>query len=203
MAIPQKASIMLENSLFFSGLSAAPRTVQSSILLEHGRIVAIGSSVTASGDAEVVDCGGRPVTSALMDCPAHMIYAGNRSCEFEMRLEGASNADVTATGGGIVSTLRATRRPPVEQLEYLTEADTRAMAAAGTVAVLFKLPGGECLLGTTRDAAPALALSDETGELRPGLSAEWAVWNAPGPAELVNPIGFNPLHARYFKGKTV
>ena len=49
----------------------------------------------------------------------------------------------------------------------------------------------------------ALGQAHETGTITPGLSADIAIWNAQSPAELVNPIGFNPLHARYFKGQKV
>ena len=52
-------------------------------------------------------------------------------------------------------------------------------------------------------AAQALGLGAETGRIAPGLSADLAIWNAADPAELVNPMGFNPLHTRYFKGRTV
>ena len=62
---------------------------------------------------------------------------------------------------------------------------------------------GEALRGTTGAAAKALGLSQDTGSLAPGLSADIAIWNVQSPAELVNPIGFNPIHARYFKGQKV
>ena len=70
-------------------------------------------------------------------------------------------------------------------------------------AVLFGLTVGECLRGATGAAAKALGLQGETGTITPGASADLAIWNAQTPAELVNPIGFNPLHARYFKGQKV
>jgi imidazolonepropionase len=70
-------------------------------------------------------------------------------------------------------------------------------------AVLFGLTVGECLMGTTSKAARALGLQDEAGRIAAGLSADLAVWNVEDPAELVNPMGFNPLHARYFKGQKV
>ena len=395
-------AVLLENALIFSGLSTQAQTAPGSVLIHGGRIAAVGPGLAAPEGASVVDCGGRLVTPALIDCHTHLVHGGNRATEFQMRLDGASYAEIAGAGGGIVSTMRATRGASVEDLvaqalprldsllaegvgtveiksgyglsveaelrmlraaralerlrpvrirttwlaahalppeykdnraayiadvvlagldqahaqglvdavdgfcehlafspeeiarvfdraatlglpvklhaeqlswqggaaltaarrglsadhlEYLTEADARAMAAAGTVAVLlpgafymlretrvppvaalraagadiavstdanpgtspmtslltamnmgavlFGLTVGECLRGTTGAAAMALGLADETGTIAPGMSADLAIWNAQGPAELVNPIGFNPLHARYFKGQKV
>jgi imidazolonepropionase len=70
-------------------------------------------------------------------------------------------------------------------------------------ATLFGLTVAECLAGTTREAARALGLLDRTGTIEPGKCADLAVWNAGSPAELVNRIGFNPLHSSYFAGERV
>ncbi|MBJ2149625.1 imidazolonepropionase [Paracoccus sp. IB05] len=67
-------------------------------------------------------------------------------------------------------------------------------------ATLFRLTVAECLLAVTANAASALGLSAETGRLRPGLSADLALWDVTRPAQLVARIGFNPLHARIFQG---
>ena len=397
-----KDSQLLTNARIFTGESARAETHLADLLIEGDRIAAVGPALPRPSGATVTDCGGRLVTPALIDCHTHLVYGGNRATEFQMRLEGASYAEIAAAGGGIVSTMRATREASVEDLvaqalprldsllaegvgtveiksgyglsveaevrmlraaralerlrtvrvkttwlaahalppqykedrggylehvvlagleeahgeglvdavdgfcehlafttaeiarvfdkaaalglpvklhaeqlswqggaaltaargglsadhlEYLTEADAQAMAAAGTVAVLlpgafymlretrvppiaalraagadmaistdanpgtspmtsllmamnmgavlFGLTVGEALRGTTGAAAKALGVGGETGRLAPGLSADIAIWNAQSPAELVNPIGFNPLHARYFKGQKV
>jgi imidazolonepropionase len=390
----QGQASVLTNARFADGRSGQVR-------IEGGRIAALGAEVP-QGDAPLHDCGGRLLTPALIDCHTHLVYAGNRAREFEMRLEGATYAEIAAAGGGIVSTMRAVRGasvddlvdaslprldallaegvgtveiksgyglsveaemnmlraarrleslrkvrivttwlaahalPPewrddragyidrvaieglraahaeglvdavdgfcehlaftrdemarvfnaaqalnlpvklhaeqlshqggaalvaargglsADHLEHATEEDARAMAAAGTVAVilpgafymlretrlppiaafraagvqmavstdanpgtspltsvlmamnmaavLFGLTVAECLEGTTGAAAKALGLQGETGAIKPGLSADLALWNVETPAELVNPIGFNPLHARWFKGEKV
>ena len=402
MQASQTGQVLFENALIFSGLTTRPVALPGAVLIDGGRIAAVGPGLAAPVGAQVVDCGGRLVTPALIDCHTHLVYGGNRAAEFQMRLEGASYAQIAAAGGGIVSTMRATRAAGVEELvaqalprldsllaegvgtveiksgyglsveaeirmlraaralqdlrpvrvktswlaahalppefrddragyldrvvlagleaahaeglvdavdgfcehlafttaeiarvfdmasalglpvklhaeqlswqggaaltaargglsadhlEYLTEDDARAMAAAGTVAVLlpgafymlretrlppvaalraagaemaistdanpgtspmtslllamnmgavlFGLTVGEALRGATGAAALALGLADETGTIAPGLSADLAIWNVQSPAELVNPIGFNPLHARYFKGQKV
>lgn len=68
-------------------------------------------------------------------------------------------------------------------------------------ATLFRLTVEECLAGVTREAARALGKLDETGTLEPGKSCDLAIWNIERPAELVYRLGFNPLHARIWRGQ--
>jgi imidazolonepropionase len=350
--------------------------------------------------ARVVDCEGRWITPALIDCHTHLVYAGDRAHEFELRLAGASYEQIAREGGGILSTVRATRAateeellrtalrrldaligegvgtvevksgyglelaaerkslkvarrlaeqrrvavrttflgahalPPeysdrraayvaavademipalageglidsvdgfcetiaftrdeiarvfdaarrarlrvklhadqlsngsgarlaaefgalsADHLEYADEPGVAAMARAGTVAVLlpgayyvlrerqtppvdlmrkyrlpmavatdanpgtspmtslllalnmaatlFRLTVDECLAGATRNAARALGLEGETGTLAIGKWADLAIWDIERPAELVYRLGFNPLHARVWRGQ--
>ena len=83
----------------------------AALLVADGYIEWIGaqSDCPALTNAEVIDCSGRLLTPGLIDCHTHLIYAGDRANEFEMQLEGASYADIAAAGGGILSTVRATR----------------------------------------------------------------------------------------------
>ena len=62
------------------------------------------------------DCGGALITPGLIDCHTHLVYGGDRAQEFEMRLNGASYEDIARSGGGIVSTVQATRQATPEQL---------------------------------------------------------------------------------------
>lgn len=80
---------------------------------------------------------------------------------------------------------------------------TSLLLAMNMAATLFGMTVAECLAGTTREAARALGLSDETGTLEVGKSADLAIWDVGSPAELVYRIGFNPLHARLFKGEGI
>ena len=68
-------------------------------------------------------------------------------------------------------------------------------------ATLFRLTVDECLLGVTREAARALGRLDGVGTLEAGKSCDLAIWNIERPAELVYRMGFNPLHARVWRGK--
>lgn len=378
----------------------------AAIAVRNGRIVFAGPESDLPADVaaadETIDCDGRWITPAFIDCHTHLVFGGNRAMEFEMRLNGATYEEIAKAGGGIVSSVRDTRalsedallaqalprldtllaegistieiksgyglnietelkmlrvarkletlRPvrivtsylaahatpaeykgrnadyitdvvlpgldkaqaeglvdavdgfcegiafsveemtrvfekakqlglPVklhaeqlsnlggtalaasygalsaDHLEYLDEAGAKALATAGTVAVL--LPGAfyalrekqappvqalrdagadialatdcnpgtspltsllltmnmgatlfhmtveECLTAATRNAAKALGLLAETGTLEAGKSADFAIWDIERPAELVYRIGFNPLHARIFKGQKV
>jgi imidazolonepropionase len=350
--------------------------------------------------AERIDCEGRWITPGLVDCHTHLVYGGDRAHEFELRLKGASYEEIARAGGGIVSTVKATRAasedalvasalprldhlisegcttveiksgygldletearclraarrlsgerpvsvtttflgahalPPeangdkdafigkvctemlpalvregladavdafcegiafspeqtarvfdaakahglkiklhadqlsnlhgaklaadygalsADHLEYTDEEGAAAMAKAGTVAVLlpgafymlretkvppvaafreagtrmalatdcnpgtspltsllltmnmgatlFRMTIEECIAGVTREAARALGQLDEIGTLEPGKSCDLAIWNIERPAELVYRIGFNPLHARIWRGQ--
>jgi imidazolonepropionase len=73
------------------------------------RIAWIGAASDAPAAATVHDCGGRWLTPGLIDCHTHIVHAGNRSDEFEARLNGATYEDIARAGGGIMSTVRATR----------------------------------------------------------------------------------------------
>ncbi|MBJ7573591.1 imidazolonepropionase [Luteimonas sp. MC1828] len=96
-----------------------------------GRIVFAGpaSSLPAAVDTladEVIDAGGDLVTPALVDCHTHLVFAGDRAAEFEQRLMGASYEEIARAGGGIVSTVRATRAADEDAL--LAESLPRARA---------------------------------------------------------------------------
>ncbi|MEE1654986.1 imidazolonepropionase [Microvirga sp. CF3062] len=373
------------------------------VAAKDGRIAFAGPAqdLPAGWDAaERIDCEGRWITPGLVDCHTHLVYGGDRAHEFELRLKGASYEEIARAGGGIVSTVKATRAasednlvasalprldhliaegctsieiksgygldletearclraarrlgherpvsvtttflgahalPPeangdkdafidkvcremlpalaregladavdafcegiafspdqtarvfdaakelglkiklhadqlsnlhgaklaadygalsADHLEYTDEDGAAAMAKAGTVAVLlpgafymlretkvppasafrnagtrmalatdcnpgtspltsllltmnmgatlFRLTVEECIAGVTREAARALGQLDEIGTLEPGKSCDLAIWNIERPAELVYRIGFNPLHARVWRGQ--
>jgi imidazolonepropionase len=67
-------------------------------------------------DLPATDLGGRLVTPALIDCHTHLVFGGNRAMEFEMRLNGASYEEVARAGGGIISTVKATREASEDAL---------------------------------------------------------------------------------------
>lgn len=378
-------------------------------IIEKGTLAAEGERITYAGPEdqappadghEVIDCEGRWLLPGLIDCHTHLVWAGSRAHEFELRLAGASYEEIARAGGGIRSTVSAVRiasedqlvteslprldaligegvttveiksgyglsvehelkqlraaralakarpvdiettllaahaLPPeyegradayidlvcneiipaaakagvtsavdafcetigftpqqtdrvlsaarqhglavklhadqlsnlqggaiaarhnalsADHLEYLDEAGIAAMAAAGTVAVmlpgayyflrdthapplealrkagislaistdcnpgtspltslllamnmgatLFRMTVEECLLGTTRHAARALGLQEETGTLEAGKLCNLSIWDIERPAELVSNMGLNRLHTRIWRGQ--
>ena len=88
-------------------------------LVEGGAVASTDGRITFAGSeadlpspltaAEMVDCEGRWITPGLIDCHTHLVFAGDRSDEFERRLSGETYADIARSGGGIAATVRATR----------------------------------------------------------------------------------------------
>jgi imidazolonepropionase len=79
---------------------------------------------------------------------------------------------------------------------------TSLLLAMNMGATLFRLTVDECIAAVTREAASALGLFSETGSLQPGKYCDLAIWNIERPAELVYRMGFNPLHARVWRGQS-
>ncbi|CFR21049.1 imidazolonepropionase [Yersinia kristensenii] len=91
---------------------------QGAIAVTDDKIVWIGpynELPVLNASREVVYQGGL-ITPGLIDCHTHLVFGGDRSAEFEQRLNGVSYADIAANGGGIVSTVRATRNTSEQQL---------------------------------------------------------------------------------------
>lgn len=106
------------------------------VRVDNGRIVWTGPSGDAPGAGE--DLGGRLVTAAPIDCHTHIVHGGHRAAEFERRLEGATYEEVAAAGGGIASTVRATRA--ASEVELLDGALARvdALIAEGVCTIEVK-----------------------------------------------------------------
>ena len=139
----------------------------------------------------------------------HLEYAD------EDGLAAMANAGVVAVLlPGAYYVLRERHAPPIElmrkhrlSMAVATDSNpgtspmTSLLLALNMAATLFGLTIDECLAGATRNAARALGLVGETGTLEAGKWADLAIWDIERPAELVYRLGFNPLHARVWRGR--
>ncbi len=112
---------------------------------------------------ERTDFGGRLATPALVDCHTHLVFGGNRAREFEMRLEGASYEEVARAGGGIVSTVSATRGMDEDALVEDALKRLDALLAEGVSTVEVKSGYGL----TVEDELKMLRAARRLAELRP------------------------------------
>nr|WP_206667958.1 imidazolonepropionase [Pseudoroseomonas oryzae] len=104
-----------------------------------GRIAWVGPRRALPGPAgETIDCGGAWILPGLIDCHTHLVFGGNRAAEFEQRLEGATYEQIARAGGGIFSTVRATRA--ASEAELLESAAPRLLGlmAEGVTTVEIK-----------------------------------------------------------------
>ena len=112
------------------------------IAVSGGNIAWIGAAAeldraTAQG-VPVHDAGGAWITPGLIDCHTHIVYGGNRAAEFEQRLNGATYEEVARAGGGIVSTVRATRQASVDELVESALPRVRAILGEGVTTIEIK-----------------------------------------------------------------
>jgi imidazolonepropionase len=110
--------------------------------------------------------------------------------------------------------VRETRTPPIDLLRRYrvpmalatdcnpgTSPLTSPLLVMNMAATLFRMTVTECLAGMTREAAHALGLGRQIGTLEAGKACDLAIWNVERPAELVYRMGYNPLHARVWRGR--
>jgi imidazolonepropionase len=132
------------------------------IASRDGRIAFAGGRSDFPMDADAaerIDCAGRWITPGLVDCHTHLVFAGNRALEFEQRLKGASYEEIARAGGGIVSTVAATRA--ASEPELITGALPRLDALIGEGVTTLEIKSGYGLNTETEmrqlSAARALA----------------------------------------------
>ncbi len=112
----------------------------AAVICQGKRILWLGATADLPDhrDAQVIDCQGRLLTSGLIDCHSHVVFAGDRAAEFEMRLEGATYEQVARAGGGILSTVRATRAATEADLLSAALSRVDQMIATGTTTLEVK-----------------------------------------------------------------
>lgn len=148
------------------------------LLIRAGKIAAVGKSkqlLEEYPDEEKLDARGRVVMPGFVDPHTHLIWAGDRAAEFDLRLQGKTYLEILAAGGGILSTVRATRAATVDELVKVTKPRIWEMLRHGT---------------TTAEAKSGYGL-ETNAELR--LLEALLRLNAEGPMELA--LTFLGAHA--------
>jgi len=137
--------------------------------VQDGLVASAGGRILFAGDAsdashldapEVVDCKGRWITPGLIDPHTHLVYAGDRAGEFEQRLAGASYEEIARAGGGIVSTMRATRAADEGALVAAALPRLDALLAEGVTTVEIKSGYGLSLEHELKQLRAARALEN-------------------------------------------
>ncbi|MFG0672937.1 imidazolonepropionase [Pseudomonas sp. xss_1] len=137
----------------------------AAIVTGDGRILWIGPRADwqVEGTEQTVDLGGTWVTPGLIDCHTHAVFGGNRSGEFEQRLQGVSYAEIAAQGGGIASTVRATRAASEDMLFASARQRVRALMRDGVTTLEIKSGYGLDLANERKMLRVARRLGDDLG----------------------------------------
>ncbi len=156
-------------TILLTGLTAATMVGgyglirDAALVMEGGRIAWIGplsDLPTGFAAAERHDLGGRLVTPGLIDCHSHIVFAGHRAGEFEMRLQGASYEEVARAGGGILSTVTATRAADQAALTAAALRRLDRMRRTGTTTVEVKSGYGLTIADEMKLLRAARALAE-------------------------------------------
>jgi imidazolonepropionase len=152
-----------------------PQAVQPYGLIDDGAIAVDGENIAWAGPRDELpkvlaarcearhDCGGALVTPGLIDCHTHLVHAGDRAHEFELRLGGASYEDIARAGGGIVSTVKATREASQPDLLAQSLPRLRALMGEGVTTVEIKSGYGLALEPEARMLRVARMLGEQEG----------------------------------------
>lgn len=152
-----------DRALHGPAMAALHRIPDAALAVRGGRILAAGPRAEiepAFAPAQVVDAGGRSVIPGLVDPHTHAVWAGNRAAEFEQRIAGATYMEIMAAGGGILSTVRATRAADLDQLIAETRPRLDRMLAHGVTTAEIKTGYG-LSLEEERKQLDAINLLDE------------------------------------------
>jgi imidazolonepropionase len=140
-------------------------------IIPHGAVLVRDECVVATGlssemvaiypDEPRLDAAGRVVMPGLVDPHTHLVFSGDRAAEFEQRLQGKTYMEILAAGGGILSTVRATRDANVEELKAQTRPRLQAMLRHGTTTAEAKTGYGLEMTSELRQLMAVLELDKE------------------------------------------
>ncbi|MGH6617089.1 imidazolonepropionase [Sphingomonas sp.] len=152
------------------GSGASTGAGESLGVVDKGIVAATAGRISYAGPAadapafdaiETIDCAGRWITPGLIDCHTHLVHGGDRAHEFELRLKGASYEEIARAGGGIVSTMKATRAASEEELVASALPRLDALIAEGVTTIEIKSGYGLALDAELRMLRAARALGTQ------------------------------------------
>ena len=129
---------MLLTNLQLTTMTGGYGLIPDAAIRIDGQAIAWAGPRSAAPAGDAIDCGGKLVTPGLIDCHTHLIYGGNRANEFEMRLNGASYAEIAKSGGGINATVRATRSATEQDLRKAALKRLDSLLAEGITTIEIK-----------------------------------------------------------------
>jgi len=141
---PRWDSLLINATLAtFAGDKPYGLLERGAIAMHQGNIAWVGPQASLPGDAsslasQVEDLGGAVVTPGLIDCHTHLVFGGNRAHEFDLRLNGATYEEIARAGGGIVSTVKATRAASEDELFAQALPRAHALMADGVTTLEIK-----------------------------------------------------------------
>ena len=130
--------IMIKNATIATFTETNDILKKATIAIKNGIITEVSNQDISPMTSKLIDAGGKLITPGLIDCHTHIVYAGNRADEFEMRLNGATYAKIAEHGGGILSTVKATRQASIVELTKLAQSRASLMFSHGTTTIEIK-----------------------------------------------------------------
>ena len=165
----------MENRVRYSGCAIASMDAawggygmieNGAIIVANGKTEWVGrldDAPDVKGLGDDIDLGGRLVTPALIDCHTHLVFGGNRADEFEMRLNNLGYEEIARRGGGIKSTVKATRQESIEGLVASARVRLDALIAEGVGVVEIKSGYGLTIDEEIKMLRATRRLAEESG----------------------------------------
>ncbi len=116
-------------------LADAGVVTDGALAISDGVVVAVGATANLQGRFRartLLDVAGKVLCPGFVDCHTHLVFGGERVAEFERKLAGATYQELLAAGGGILATMRATRRATIDELVAAAHRHLQAMLRLGT-----------------------------------------------------------------------
>lgn len=170
------------NASLLTMVPGAAPVARGAVAVRDGRIAFAGPEAAlpaALRDLPLTDCAGAWLLPAFVDCHTHLVFAGNRAAEFEMRLDGASYEEISRAGGGIASSVAAVNAASEDDLIAQSLPRLDALLAEGTSTVEIKSGYGLNIGAELR----MLRVARRLGRMRPArVTTTWLAAHATPPA---------------------